>query len=330
MYGMSGTTALPTVPVVLVSDGVSDAHDQASHPENARRLHAIAAGIDADAALRDLPRLEPQELDPETLLTVHSDRHLRGVEALARGGGGWLDPDTYCTARSWEVALRAAGAAVAAAVAVGEGTAQHGFALVRPPGHHATPSRPMGFCLLNNIAIAARAAQRQTGAGRVAIVDIDVHHGNGTQDIFYEAPDVLFCSLHQSPLYPGTGARNETGAGQGAGTTVNVPLPAGTIGSAWLSAFDERVLPAVRAFAPELILVSAGFDAHEADPLAELRLHTEDYATVARRLAALAGETGARGTAWCLEGGYDLAALPASVVAVLHVLGEAAGAAAAG
>jgi acetoin utilization deacetylase AcuC-like enzyme len=317
---MSSSVSVGSRPVVLVSDGVSDAHNEPGHPENARRLHAIAAGIDHDAALRDLPRLEPQDLDTELLLSVHSDRLLRSVEMVAQRGGGWLDPDTYCTARSWDVALHAAGAAAAAAVAVGEGRAAHGFALVRPPGHHATPSRPMGFCLLNNIAVAARAAQRQVGIGRAAIVDIDVHHGNGTQDIFYEDASVLFCSLHQWPFYPGTGATNEAGAGQGAGATVNVPLPAGTRGEAWLAAFDERVAPRVRAFKPELILVSAGFDAHEADPLAELRLHTEDYAAVASRLVALATETGATGTAWCLEGGYDLSALPASVVAVLHTL----------
>jgi acetoin utilization deacetylase AcuC-like enzyme len=320
---MSATEPAPAL--VLVPDGISDAHDEPRHPENARRLHAIAAGIDEDVALRDLPRLEPQELDTQTLLAVHSDRLLRGVETVARSGGGWLDPDTYCTDRSWDVALRAAGAAATAAVAVGEGRAAHGFALVRPPGHHATPHRPMGFCLLNNIAVAARAAQRQVGVRRVAIVDIDVHHGNGTQDIFYEDPDVLFCSLHQWPFYPGTGARGDVGAGPGAGATVNIPLQAGTRGEAWLAAFDERVAPAVRAFAPELILVSAGFDAHEADPLAELRLHTEDYAAVASRLAALAAETGASGTAWCLEGGYDLAALPASVTAVLRTLAGAPG-----
>ena len=314
----------PPDPLVLVPDGVSDAHDEPRHPENARRLHAVEEGIEADAGLRDLPRLDPDDLDAAALLAVHEDRHLRLVETAARSGGGWLDADTYCTARSWEVARRAAGAAAAAARAVGEGRAGHAFALVRPPGHHATRGQPMGFCLLNSVAVAARSAQQRLGIERIAIVDIDVHHGNGTQDVFYEDPSVLFCSLHQWPLYPGTGRAADTGRGRGAGTTRNVPIAPETGGEGWLAAFDEEVAPVVRAFVPQLILVSAGFDAHEADPLASLRLQTSDYAAVAARIAGLAAEAGAAGTAWCLEGGYDLLALPASVAAVLRTLAGAA------
>jgi acetoin utilization deacetylase AcuC-like enzyme len=178
----------------------------------------------------------------------------------------------------------------------------------------------MGLCLFTNAAVAARAAQRRHGLGRVAVVDIDVHHGNGTQDVFYDDPSVLYCSLHQWPLYPGTGRASETGEGAGAGATVNVPLPAATTGERWLAAFDQVVAPALRAHAPELIVVSAGYDGHRADPLANLQLDTATYAEVARRLAGIAAETAGGRTVWVLEGGYDLDALSASVAASLRTL----------
>jgi acetoin utilization deacetylase AcuC-like enzyme len=254
------------------------------------------------------------------LRAVHTDRHILGVERTARGGGGWLDGDTYCTAQSYDVALRAAGAAMRATAMVMQGEAHNAFALVRPPGHHATPSQAMGFCLFNNAAVAARSAQRLHGAAKVAVVDIDVHHGNGTQDVFYDDPSVLYCSLHQWPLYPGTGLQRETGEGRGEGSTVNVPLPPGTDGERWLHAFESRVAPALAEHRPDLIVVSAGYDAHAADPLAELRLTTDTYAQVAARLAAIAGELCGGRTVWVLEGGYDLDALAASVGATLQSL----------
>jgi acetoin utilization deacetylase AcuC-like enzyme len=185
----------------------------------------------------------------------------------------------------------------------------------------------MGFCLFNNAAVAARAAQRRHGLGRVAVVDIDVHHGNGTQDVFYDDPSVLYCSLHQWPLYPGTGRRSETGEGAGAGATLNVPLPPATTGEEWLAAFDEVVAPALRAHAPDLIVVSAGYDGHRADPLANLRLDTSTYAEVAHRLAGIAAESAEGRTVWVLEGGYDLDALSASVAATLRTLHGEEGAA---
>jgi acetoin utilization deacetylase AcuC-like enzyme len=178
----------------------------------------------------------------------------------------------------------------------------------------------MGFCLFNNAAVAARSAQRLHGAAKVAIVDIDVHHGNGTQDVFWEDASVLYCSLHQWPLYPGTGLARETGASAGEGTTVNVPLPPGTDGERWLHAFDARVVPALRAHRPDLIVVSAGYDAHAADPLAQLQLSTDTYAQVAARIASLAAELCAGRSVWLLEGGYDLDALAASVSASLQAL----------
>ena len=311
-----------SVPLVTVYDDTFTLHDWPGHPESAARLRAITGRIAGDTRLRDLPLHAATDATPEQILAVHHDRHLHDVERAAVSGGGWIDADTYCTSHSYDVALRAAGAAAGGVGTVCRGEARTVFALVRPPGHHATPDRPMGFCLFNNAAVGARVAQREHGLERVAIVDIDVHHGNGTQDIFYEDPSVLYCSLHQWPLYPGTGRASETGAGAGAGTTRNVPLPPGTDGAAWLAAFEEHVVPALRAHAPELIVVSAGYDAHRDDPLAALHLDTSTYAEVARRLRDLAAETCEGRMLWLLEGGYDLEALSDSVAETMDVLGR--------
>jgi acetoin utilization deacetylase AcuC-like enzyme len=304
----------------IVYDDTFLLHDFPGHPETAARLRAITAALAADESLRTLPASPAPDADMDSLLAVHTDRHVLSVERAARGGGGWLDGDTYCTAQSYDVALRAAGAAMRVTEMVMQGTSRSAFALVRPPGHHATPSSPMGFCLFNNAAVAARSAQRLHGAAKVAVVDIDVHHGNGTQDVFYSDPSVLYCSLHQWPLYPGTGRQVETGEGRGEGTTLNVPLPPGTDGEQWMAAFTAQVEPALAAHRPDLIVVSAGYDAHAADPLAELRLSTDTYAEVAARLAAIAGELCGGRTVWVLEGGYDLDALAASVGATLQAL----------
>jgi acetoin utilization deacetylase AcuC-like enzyme len=298
-------------------------HDYPGHPETAERLRAITDHLVSDPALKSVPSFPAPDADPDVLRAVHSDRHILGVEKAAHSGGGWLDGDTYCTPRSYDAALRAAGAATRATELVMRGESRTAFGLVRPPGHHATPDQAMGFCLFNNAAVASRAAQRVHGAGRVAVVDIDVHHGNGTQDVFYDDASVLYCSLHQWPLYPGTGRAAETGSARAEGTTVNVPLPPGTDGAQWLDAFDARVAPALREHRPELIVVSAGYDAHEADPLASLRLSTQTYADVAQRLASLAGEMCEGRMVWVLEGGYDLDALAASVGASLQVLDAA-------
>ncbi|MDQ6847172.1 MAG: histone deacetylase [Candidatus Dormibacteraeota bacterium] len=295
------------------------AHVAPRHPERPDRIEAIRAHLTTTAGLRELPRLAAEPVDDGDLLRVHDAQHIARVAALCAAGGGHFDADTYAMAASDVAARVSAGGAVRAVEAVVGGEFDATFAVVRPPGHHATASSAMGFCLYNNVAVAVQHARQVRGVGRVAIVDIDVHHGNGSEATFWNDPDVLYTSLHQYPFYPGTGAAGDRGGAHAKGLTVNVPLPSGTSAEAWLRAFDDAVLPALQAFEPELLVVSCGFDAHRDDPLAELLLDTQTYAAVADRLASLSAPAGGR-TAWVLEGGYDLDALAGSTQAVLEVL----------
>jgi acetoin utilization deacetylase AcuC-like enzyme len=288
----------------------------AEAPDRAAVLDAVAASW----ASRGIRLAEPLLADLDDLARVHTGGYLDTLASTA-GFARMLDPDTFTSPESWEIARLAAGAAIQSVRAVMAGDATRAAALVRPPGHHATADSAMGFCLLNNVAAAAAAA-RHAGAGRVAIVDFDVHHGNGTQAIFDADPDVLFVSLHQWPLYPGTGAADEVGSGDGRGRTVNVPLPPWCADADYGLAFDRLVLPVLREFAPSVVLVSAGFDAHEDDPLARMRLSVAGFAAMARGLVHVADSCCEGRLVVVTEGGYDLPALAASLNAVI---GELAG-----
>jgi acetoin utilization deacetylase AcuC-like enzyme len=285
------------------------------HPERPDRLRAIERGLEAER-FQTLARVAAPSAPLDALLRIHPQSYLSALqEAQPREGYAALDSDTVMCPKTVEAIWRAAGGAVAATDQVMTRAADNAFVAARPPGHHAGARNPMGFCFVNNVAVAARHAQAAHGAERVAIVDIDVHHGNGTQDIFWSDSSVLFCSTHQSPFYPGTGGRSETGEH---GTIVNAPLLAGSTGDAFQEALADRILPRLRDFGPDLILISAGFDAHERDPLGGLRLTERDFGEATKRLMDVADKTCGGRIVSLLEGGYDLEGLSRSVSA--HVL----------
>jgi acetoin utilization deacetylase AcuC-like enzyme len=286
------------------------------HPESPERAEVFDAVAAAFAGAGGVVR-RPRAATGEELCRVHTADYVRMLGATA-GRAVMLDADTFTSPESHDVALLAAGASVDAAREAYD-TATATLALVRPPGHHAEADRAMGFCLYNNIAIAA-AALRAAGVARVAIVDIDVHHGNGTQNAFYGDPGVLYVSIHQAPYYPGTGAADEAGEAAGRGVTLNVPLPAGATDATYAGACDERVVPALDRFRPDIILVSAGYDAHERDPLAGMRVTTAGFADLAGRLRASAERLCRGRSAWMTEGGYHLGALRECLEATIAVL----------
>ena len=255
----------------------------------------------------------------DALTAVHPPPYVDSIRAVSEAGGGAFDPDTVASAGSYQAALHAAGGACAMAEALVAGEAAIGFCGLRPPGHHAEPATAMGFCLFNNVAVAARHALDALGLERVFVLDWDVHHGNGTNDIFHSDPRVLFASIHQWPLYPGTGALTEIGSGDGEGYTINLPVPPGSGDDVWLSLVEHVVVPIARAFEPQLVLISAGFDAHRDDPLADCRLDADSFAQMSLQARALADALGVPIGA-VLEGGYDLAALAASTAASLSAL----------
>ncbi len=317
--GRMGSRYMPSM-LIYTHPSMLDHAPPRTHPERPERLRAVLDGI----AHIDAERREAPLASRDAIARVHPLRYIDALEdAFAETGGDTivqLDPDTYVSAASRQAAYRAAGAAVAAVDAVLAGEDDMAFCAVRPPGHHAEPEAPMGFCIFNNVAIAALHALDGHALKRVAIVDFDVHHGNGTQTIAEKDSRVMFCSTHQAPLYPGTGLESERGRG---GNVVNAPLAAGAGGADWRAAMQSKILPALDAFGPELLLVSAGFDAHRDDPLAQMELDDEDFAWAGRTLRQVSLRHCKGKLVSTLEGGYDLPALARSAAAYLGALQRA-------
>ena len=291
----------------------------AGHPERPERLAAILKALEGSGLMDSLVRLTPSACPREYVEAVHTTRLIESVERLCGIAPQHIDPDTAVSEKSFEAALFAAGAGIAAADAIMGGEIDNAFCAVRPPGHHAETDRAMGFCLFNNVAITARYLQRARGVGKILIIDWDVHHGNGTQQIFYEDPTVLLFSSHQYPYYPGTGGMEEGGKGEGETFTVNAPLRAGCGDKEYQDVYTKMLLPVADVFEPDFVLISAGFDAHESDPLASMRLTDDGYAGLTRIAVEVAGKHSGGRLISMLEGGYDVA-LGSSVAAHIEVL----------
>ena len=305
----------------LIYDPLYLNHETGRHPENAARLRAIAATLHADDALLSrLKRLGPRPAEDEDILRCHDAQMIDHLRSLCERGIPFLDLDTVICPASFEVAKYAAGAATTAVDEVFRGDVQNAFALVRPPGHHSTIGRSMGFCLFNNVAIGARYAQAKYGVERVLIVDWDVHHGNGTQDIFYQDPTVFFFSTHQYPYYPGTGAKSETGLNAGEGTTLNIPLGAATPATTHREAFTTALRAIEKQFHPDLILISAGFDSRRDDPLGGLLLEDEDFVEMTKEVMDFASRHAQGRVVSILEGGYNIHTLGETVRRHVQVL----------
>ncbi|MCB1879699.1 MAG: histone deacetylase [Gammaproteobacteria bacterium] len=291
------------------------------HPERSERLSAALEYIKQQPFFEEIVPVLPRSAEPEWVQQIHTSRYMARAETACRRNSSHLDSlDVAISTRSFDVALQAAGGALELGDRVVSGALDNAFGLIRPPGHHAEQDMALGFCLFNNIAILARYLQKQHGLQKVLILDWDVHHGNGTQHTFEEDPSVFYVSLHQYPYYPGTGAVAETGKGRGRGATLNCPMPAGADDNDYQSAFTDRILPAVNAFGPEIVLISAGFDAHAADPLAQINLSTECYSWMSERMMEVADQHADGKLIALLEGGYDLKALAHSAAAHLRVL----------
>ena len=306
--------------VALLYDEVYLKHNTGTHPERAERVKQCHDYLVSRPIFASLLKLKPRPATEDEILLVHDRHYFDYLRSLPETETGRLDPDTMFGPGSLEAAVLAAGAVTTAVDSIVSGGCDRAFCLVRPPGHHALPDRAMGFCIFNNIAIGAAYAARTCSLGRVAIIDFDVHHGNGTQDIFYNDEDVLYCSIHKSPFYPGTGLSGESGRGRGRGKTVNVPLPSGSDEKRYLEALSDEILPAVREHRPSMVFVSAGFDAHEADPIGGMALYASSFGKITSSIAKTADEVCDGRIISALEGGYDLTALRASVHAHLTAL----------
>ena len=298
-------------------------HDTGSHPESARRLRAIMEGLREKGLLERLVCIEPKRASIEDIATVHDRGYILWVEEAIREGTQLLDfIETVVSRDSFDAALFAAGGVMAAADAIMAERINNCFCAVRPPGHHALFDRAMGFCIFNNVAVGARYVQKKYGIKRVLIADWDVHHGNGTQDTFYSDPTVFYFSTHQFPHYPGSGGPGEVGEGEGKGYTLNVPMSGGAGDEEYVTAFEERLVPAMEEFKPEFVLVSAGFDGHREDPLAGIDLTTEGYGELTSIVKGIAERHASGRLISVLEGGYDLDALSDSVAEHIRVLME--------
>ncbi|MBA7524006.1 Histone deacetylase-like amidohydrolase [subsurface metagenome] len=306
--------------VGYVYDPIYLKHDTGQHPENAKRLEVIISHLEGTGLKQQLTPIKPRVASVEELALAHDERYISYIQGVAQGGGGWLDGDTVMSADSYEAALYAAGGVIRATEAVMNGEVGSAFALVRPPGHHATYEQAMGFCLFNNLAIATKYALAHYQLERILIVDFDVHHGNGTQSVFYDNPQVLYISTHEYPFYPGTGSIEETGGRAADGTTINIPLPAGSGDAEYLEVFEQIIIPAAIRFKPQLILVSAGYDAHWADELALMQVSVTGFAQMVKIIKRLGDELCDGRLVFTLEGGYNLTALAASIKATFDIL----------
>jgi len=297
-------------------------HDTGVHPETAERLRVIIRELEEKGIAEKLRRIVPVKVSKEQLRHVHTPEYIGEVEAMCRRGGGALDLDTPLCEATYEIAMLAAGGVTKAVDEVMDksNSLKHVFALIRPPGHHATPNKGMGFCIFNNIAIAAEHLKREYGIDRVLIADWDVHHGNGTQEVFFEDPSVLYFSTHQYPHYPGTGWLYEVGKGEGEGFTVNVPLPAGTDDDGYLHALTNILVPIAMEFSPDFVLVSVGFDAHAADPLASMNVTSRGFGRFTSLIKDIAEKNGNGRVVMALEGGYNLNAIAESALSVFNSL----------
>lgn len=303
----------------LVYDDIYLEHDTGMHPENALRLQRTIQYLQQSPLWNKLILLKPRRASIEEITNVHSLNYVKSIETVSKNGGGYWDADTYISPRSYEVAMYAAGGVLAAIDRVVEEQNSNAFCLVRPPGHHARPSQAMGFCLFNNIALGARYLQKKYNLNRIVIIDWDLHHGNGTQEIFYQDDSVLFISLHRYPYYPGTGGADEIGSGKGKGFTLNIPLDYLTDSSKYLASF-EQVLLTAESFRPDFILVSAGFDTYKYDPLGGLGLDIEDFYTLTKKTKSLAEKVCHNRLISVLEGGYSLNGMPRCIEAHLNGL----------
>lgn len=289
-----------------------------SHPERPERISAILNAVNSSDIAGSIIMTLPEKAERNDILRVHSTDHFEMVQSTEGNSYTQLDPDTYANEDSFEVAMFASGAVIKAVKILSKGEYDAAFCCVRPPGHHAERDTPMGFCLFDNIAVGAAWYTEHYPGKRAAIIDFDVHHGNGTQDIFYSRNDVLFISLHQDPLYPYKGKKHETGYGEGKGFTINFPLPAGTTGEKYRGIFESEIIPALKEFSPSMLFISAGFDAHKSDPLANMALESNDYFELTKILKEYAVQAGIPVVS-VLEGGYNLSALSESVIA--HIKG---------